>query len=84
MRNDVTVRETIPAGCQPAPGYFLEVAEGGPWFRQDGTVTTEFAERGLWASISEAGIALNHFLHRKSPPATAGETPAAVSGEPAP
>lgn len=65
MNTETPVRETVPAGCLPAPGYILEVAENGPWFRQDGLITDVWSERGVWPSISEAGIALHHFLQRQ-------------------
>jgi hypothetical protein len=65
MSGDMKVKTTVPPGCEPAPGWFLEAAEGGPWFKQDGTITAVWAERGVWPSISEAGIALHHFLQRQ-------------------
>ena len=55
------IKETVPAGCEPAPGYILEVAENGPWLRQDGSVTDQWNERGVWATSAEAAAALERF-----------------------
>jgi hypothetical protein len=82
MSDDVKVKTTVPAGCEPAPGWILEAAEGGPWFKLDGTITAVWAERGVWPSISEAGIALHHFLQRQPSLRSLGESPETKGGHP--
>jgi hypothetical protein len=62
MNPENPVRETVPAGCLPAPGYILEVADKGPWFRQDGLITDVWAERGVWPTAEAAQTALTRFL----------------------
>lgn len=57
----MNVCETIPPGTEPAPGYFMEAAEGGPWFRQDGSLTLVWSERGLWPTKEAAAEALERF-----------------------
>lgn len=43
-------------------GYIIAIAEGGPWLAQDGTVTINWAERGIWHELSDAELALARSL----------------------
>ncbi len=62
MNDDVKVKTKVPTGCEPAPGWILEVAEHGPWFRQDGTITDVWAERGVWPNVEAAKNAMSQFI----------------------
>ena len=44
-------------------GFIVEVAEGGPWLRQDGTWTPDYAERGVWHEYEDAEMAIYRSLH---------------------
>lgn len=41
-----------------ADGFYVEVAEGGPWLGQDGSVVIEFEERGIWPTYRAAAEAI--------------------------
>ncbi len=43
-------------------GYIIEIAEGGPWLAQDGTVTINWGERGVWHELTDAELALARSL----------------------
>jgi hypothetical protein len=38
-------------------GFIVELFEGGPWLAQDGGVTIEWAERGVWTTGKAAQVA---------------------------
>lgn len=59
----------IPPGCAPAPGYILTVFDGAAWLKQDGTVTREWQERGVWPTEHEAAVALDQFFQPNPQPA---------------
>ncbi len=37
--------------------YIIELAEGGPWLKNDLTWTPDWAERGIWPDIQSAELA---------------------------
>lgn len=37
--------------------YYVEIAEGGPWLAQDGSVAVDWETRGLWPSKEDAAEA---------------------------
>jgi hypothetical protein len=62
MSDDPKVKTTVPAGCETAPGWILEVAAHGPWLKLDGSITDIWAERGVWLTVDDANAALDRFL----------------------
>ena len=52
--------------CIKSPGYFIEVAEGSAWLTKDGSVTTEWNERGLWETREQARRALMESMNETS------------------
>jgi len=42
--------------------FFVELAPGGPWLKNDLTCTPNWDERGLWPSIEEAETACTQSL----------------------
>ncbi len=47
-------------------GFSVELADGGPWLAQDGTVAMTYADRGAWATYEEAEAALRRSLEDQS------------------
>jgi hypothetical protein len=45
--------------------FFVELAPGGPWLKNDLTCTPNWIERGLWPSIKEAETACAQSLQIK-------------------
>lgn len=43
-------------------GFYVEVAPGGPWLAQNGTVTQLWSERGIWRTEAEAEEAIERSL----------------------
>jgi hypothetical protein len=43
-------------------GYYIELAENGPWLTFDGEVTLDFEERGIWPSKPKAQAAIRDAL----------------------
>lgn len=52
----------VPPGCQPIPGYILELEGQGKWFTQDGRITEVWSERGVWPTPAAAAKARRQFL----------------------
>lgn len=44
-------------------GYIIELAEGGPWLKNDLTWTDDWSERGVWHDIFEAELAIADSLN---------------------
>lgn len=44
--------------------YIVEIAQGGPWLAQDGSIAIDWEKRGVWTTKHEAelvlSMALNH------------------------
>jgi hypothetical protein len=36
------------------PGYIIDMFDGSVWITQDGKVTTEWSERGIWPTLEAA------------------------------
>jgi hypothetical protein len=47
-----------PEGCQEAPGYIVDLFEGSAWLTLGLGVTTNWSERGIWATQEEAQAAM--------------------------
>lgn len=45
-------------------GYYIEVAEHGPWLRQDLSVTPNWTERGVWPTMQAAEDAMEESLRK--------------------
>jgi hypothetical protein len=58
---DYTIRD-VPAGCQEIPGYILDVFDGSAWITQDGRVTDNWHERGVWPTPEAAEEMMQQFL----------------------
>lgn len=43
-------------------GYIIELAEGGPWLRDDLTWTPSWKERGIWHELADAELAIARSL----------------------
>jgi hypothetical protein len=43
-------------------GYIIELAEHGPWLTQDGAVTTNWGDRGIWHELADAELAMARSL----------------------
>jgi hypothetical protein len=43
-------------------GFIIELAEGGPWLKNDLTWTPEWDERGVWGELVDAELALARSL----------------------
>jgi hypothetical protein len=56
-----------------APGFIVELFEGGPWLAQDGGVAIEWRDRGVWPTEEEAQIASLSALGLSNLPAAPGE-----------
>ena len=41
-------------------GYIVELADGGPWLKNDLTWTPNWAERGVWHELIDAELAVAH------------------------
>ena len=39
-------------------GYFVELADGGPWLKNDLTWTPAWNERGVWPELADAEAAI--------------------------
>ena len=48
-------------------GYIIELAEGGPWLRQDLTWTPVWNERGVWHERTDAELAMSRSLSPDKP-----------------
>ena len=49
-----------PAHCSAAilnQGYIIELADGGPWLKQDLTWTPDWGDRGIWHELTDAELA---------------------------
>jgi hypothetical protein len=44
-------------------GFYVEIAEGGPYLARDGSVTEYWANRGVWPSRYDAEVALHESTH---------------------
>jgi hypothetical protein len=44
-------------------GYYVELADNGPWLTKMGAVTHCWDERGIWDTAKEAEDAINRSLH---------------------
>jgi hypothetical protein len=55
------------ASCQPAPGYIVPVRVAGPkaWLTQEGTVTCDWQQRGIWPTEKAAREAIEKFFDGK-------------------
>ena len=51
----------VPPGCQPAPGYILQLDGDNLWLTQDGGITDQWEQRGVWATPEAAQAALDLF-----------------------
>ena len=51
--NRTTVAD-VPKGCQEIPGFILDVFDGSAWITQDGQVTDNFIDRGVWPTKEAA------------------------------
>ena len=40
-------------------GYIVEIAPGGPWLAQDGSIAVEWSERGIWPTTKAAQEAMD-------------------------
>jgi hypothetical protein len=49
-------------------GYVIELAEGGPWLRNDLTWSPIWAERGVWHEYADAELAMARSLEIKGKP----------------
>lgn len=65
MKSEIPVRE-VPPGCEEHPGFILDVFDGSAWITQDGRVTTEWAERGVWPTEEAAAQAMHQFLAQEA------------------
>lgn len=43
-------------------GYIIELAEGGPWLKDDLTWTPNWVERGVWHELADAELAIARSL----------------------
>ena len=43
-------------------GYIIELADGGPWLKNDLTWTPIWEERGVWHEIADAELAMARSL----------------------
>jgi len=47
------------------PGYIIELADGGPWLKNNLTWTPNWEERGVWHEITDAELAVARSLSPK-------------------
>ena len=57
----------VPEGCQEIPGFILDVFDGSAWITQDGQVTTEWSQRGIWPTVEAAEAAKQNCLLPNAP-----------------
>lgn len=55
----------VPKGCQEITGYILDVFDGSAWVTQDGRITTEWSERGVWPTQEAAAEMMERCLSPK-------------------
>ena len=48
-------------------GYIIELADGGPWLKNDLTWTPVWDERGVWHEPEDAELAMARSLENKQP-----------------
>ena len=52
----------VPPGCIEIPGIILEIRGGKAWITQDGQITTDWRQRGIWATEAGAIAVLNRVV----------------------
>ena len=61
----MTTQLEPPEGCQEIEGFILVIEEGFKWFTQYGDITTNFNERGVWGTKSDADDARELFCTQR-------------------
>jgi hypothetical protein len=69
MQTDSQTETAHPGSPHPAgsaiimhQGYIIELADGGPWLKNDLTWTPIWDERGVWHDLTDAELALARSL----------------------